>query len=58
MKARTGTGQGTFHAFAAHHASPGRAPHGLRWWEFDITYQTIGLMERLGLAWEVRHARQ
>lgn len=40
-----------------HHASPGRAPHGLRWWEFDPTYRTLCLMERLGLAWEVRHSR-
>lgn len=40
-----------------HHASPGRAPHGLRWWEIDPTYRSLCLMERLGLAWDVRHSR-
>jgi len=40
-----------------HHAFPGRARHGHRWWEFDFTYRTICLMERLGLAWRVNHGR-
>ena len=41
-----------------HHAYPGRARHGHRWWEFDFTYRTICLMERLGLAWRVNHGRK
>jgi fatty-acid desaturase len=40
-----------------HHAFPGRARHGHRWWEFDLTYCTIRLMERTGLAWKVLHGR-
>ena len=36
-----------------HHAFPRMARHGHRWWEIDITYATIWLMKRLGLAWEV-----
>jgi stearoyl-CoA desaturase (delta-9 desaturase) len=36
-----------------HHAFPGRARHGHRWWEIDATYAVICLMERLGLAWQV-----
>jgi stearoyl-CoA desaturase (delta-9 desaturase) len=36
-----------------HHALPRVASHGHRWWEFDVTYLTIRLMESLGLAWDV-----
>ena len=37
-----------------HHAFPHSARHGLRWWEFDLSYQVIRLMELVGLAWGVR----
>jgi stearoyl-CoA desaturase (delta-9 desaturase) len=40
-----------------HHAFPGRARHGHRWWEFDLTYRSICLLEWLGLAWHVNHGR-
>lgn len=41
-----------------HHAFPGRAQHGgYRWWEIDLTYRTICLMEKLGLAWSVVRPR-
>jgi stearoyl-CoA desaturase (delta-9 desaturase) len=36
-----------------HHAFPGRARHGHRWWEIDVTFATIWIMEKLGLAWDV-----
>ncbi len=36
-----------------HHASQRAARHGQRWWEFDITYVTICVMEWFGLAWNV-----
>jgi stearoyl-CoA desaturase (delta-9 desaturase) len=36
-----------------HHADPRAAAHGHRWWELDVTYRTICLWERLGLAWDV-----
>ena len=36
-----------------HHAYPRMAPHGHKWWEFDITFMTIRLMQKLGLAWDV-----
>jgi len=36
-----------------HHAYPRMANHGHRWWEFDITYNTIRLMKLCGLAWDV-----
>jgi len=36
-----------------HHAFPRSAQHGLRWWEIDVSGLVIGLLERLGLAWNV-----
>jgi len=36
-----------------HHAFPTSAKHGLRWWEVDTSALLIGLLERLGLAWNV-----
>lgn len=36
-----------------HHAFQRVAGHGHRWWELDITYLVIALMERTGLAWNV-----
>jgi len=38
-----------------HHAFPRVAQHGHRWWEVDMTYWVILLMERTGLAWNVVH---
>ena len=36
-----------------HHAYPRMAAHGHRWWEFDVTFTTIRLMQCVGLAWNV-----
>ena len=33
-----------------HHAHPISARHGLAWYEFDINYYGIWLLEKLGLA--------
>ncbi len=40
-----------------HHAFPMSARHGLRWFEFDITWQHIKFLRRLGLARKVRQAK-
>ncbi len=37
-----------------HHAFPNSARHGLRWWEPDLSYVIIYLLQRFGLAWRVR----
>jgi len=37
-----------------HHAFPTSARHGLRWWQFDITWILIRVMEVTGLVWKVR----
>jgi fatty-acid desaturase len=36
-----------------HHADPRAAAHGHRWWEIDVTFATICLWEKVGLAWDV-----
>jgi fatty-acid desaturase len=36
-----------------HHAQPRSAAHGMRWFELDVSYMTIWLWERVGLAWNV-----
>jgi sn-1 stearoyl-lipid 9-desaturase len=35
-----------------HHADPRSARHGHLWWELDIIWLTIRLLERIGLARE------
>ena len=37
-----------------HHAYPHSAAHGLRWWEFDITYLVIRFLAACGLATRIR----
>jgi stearoyl-CoA desaturase (delta-9 desaturase) len=36
-----------------HHAHQRMASQGHRWWEIDVTYWVILLMEKVGLAWNV-----
>jgi stearoyl-CoA desaturase (delta-9 desaturase) len=36
-----------------HHADPRSARHGHRWWEIDVTYLTLRLLERLGVVWDL-----
>jgi len=40
-----------------HHADQRAAAHGHRWWEFDLTWLTIRLLERIGLARDVVRPR-
>ncbi len=40
-----------------HHAEQASAAHGHRWWEIDITYLTIRLLEAIGLAKNVVRPR-
>lgn len=37
-----------------HHAFPASARHGLRWWEFDLSWITIKSMDLVGLARNVK----
>ena len=37
-----------------HHAFQFSARHGLKWWEFDMTWLTINLLSKLGLATKVK----
>jgi stearoyl-CoA desaturase (delta-9 desaturase) len=36
-----------------HHAHQRSAAHGHKWWEFDMTFMAIRLMQMCGLAWDV-----
>ena len=36
-----------------HHAQPRSASHGIRWFELDISYLTIRMLEMVGLVWDV-----
>ncbi len=36
-----------------HHAYPRMAKHGHKWWEIDITWMAIKVLQRLGLVWDV-----
>ena len=40
-----------------HHAQPRAAVHGHKWWEFDLAYLTIRLLEAIGLAKNVVRSR-
>jgi stearoyl-CoA desaturase (delta-9 desaturase) len=37
-----------------HHRAPTSARHGFAWYEFDLSFLTIRLLERLGLVWGVK----
>jgi stearoyl-CoA desaturase (delta-9 desaturase) len=41
-----------------HHAQPRCAAHGHRWWELDLTYWTVLLLEKVGLAKNVVHPKK
>jgi len=37
-----------------HHHYPASARQGFMWWEIDITYYFIKLLEKLGIVWDVK----
>ena len=37
-----------------HHAFPTSARHGLKWWQFDLSWIIIRGLELCGLAWDVK----
>jgi stearoyl-CoA desaturase (Delta-9 desaturase) len=37
-----------------HHAFPTSARHGLRWWQFDVSYWVIRTLAFFGLAWNLK----
>jgi stearoyl-CoA desaturase (Delta-9 desaturase) len=40
-----------------HHAFPSSARHGFQWWQVDLAWYVIWLMERFGLAWQVKRPK-
>lgn len=41
-----------------HHAFEFSAAHGLEWWQIDVSYYFVCLLEKLGLAWDVKRPSQ
>ncbi len=39
-----------------HHYYPASARQGFRWWQVDLTYYGLKLLEKLGLIWDLRAA--
>ena len=37
-----------------HHRYPFAARQGFRWWQIDVTYYAIVVLEKLGLVWQLR----
>jgi stearoyl-CoA desaturase (delta-9 desaturase) len=37
-----------------HHHYPATARQGFMWWEIDVTYYVIKLMEKMGIIWDVK----
>lgn len=37
-----------------HHRAPSSARHGFAWYELDMTYRFIRMLERIGLAWDLK----
>ncbi len=37
-----------------HHAFPTSARHGLQWWQFDLSWTLIRVLETCGLVWKVK----
>ena len=40
-----------------HHAHPTSARHGLAWYEFDLTWIELKLLQAVGLVWDVKVAK-
>ena len=41
-----------------HHHAQGLARHGLAWWEIDVTYYTIRVLQALRIVWSVREPKR
>jgi stearoyl-CoA desaturase (delta-9 desaturase) len=40
-----------------HHAHPYSARHGFHWWQSDLTWNLLWVMERFGLVWDVKRPK-
>ena len=41
-----------------HHCAPGSVKQGFKWWQIDISFYMIKLMEKLGLVWDLKYPNQ
>lgn len=38
-----------------HHCAPGSVKQGFKWWQIDISFYVIKVMEKLGLVWDLKY---
>ncbi|MBB71877.1 MAG: acyl-CoA desaturase [Legionellales bacterium] len=41
-----------------HHRYPATAQQGFRWWQFDLTFYLLAIMEKLGIIWDLKRVPQ
>lgn len=41
-----------------HHAFPSSVRHGLYWWQIDTTFILIWMLEKVGLAWNLKYPKE
>ncbi|MCB1586213.1 MAG: acyl-CoA desaturase [Xanthomonadales bacterium] len=41
-----------------HHCAPGTVKQGFKWWQIDISFYVLKLMEKLGLVWDLRYPNE
>ena len=41
-----------------HHCSPGSVRQGFKWWQIDVSYYLIKMMEKLGLVWDLKYPNE
>lgn len=38
-----------------HHCSPGSVKQGFSWWQIDVSYYLLKMMEKIGLIWDLKY---
>ncbi len=41
-----------------HHCCPGSVKQGFKWWQLDISYYVLFLMNKLGIIWDLKYPNQ
>ncbi|WP_223787602.1 acyl-CoA desaturase [Marinicella meishanensis] len=41
-----------------HHCCPGSVKQGFKWWQIDVSYYALYLMDKVGLIWDLKYPNQ
>ncbi len=41
-----------------HHCSPGSVKQGFKWWQIDLSYYVLYMMDKVGLIWDLKYPNQ